>query len=273
MKLSDSVTKRTPDSAGLRVVLGSPHPQIHAGPADLFTMGDAGIGSPESGPRTPPAGWYADPTDSERLRYWSGTEWTTRVAVPQVLSGEGSATQPKEGSALPVSLGVQDQVASVAVSGEQSRRRFRQRRLGALIGAAVIVLGTVGVIGVTGGLSDDSPATGTTPEGDHVAEADPAGQVSAFCGVVREFAEVMEELRYDDSLALVVHGETLFLEVPRAAPDSINSDMNLIVQIPPDSADPSDEELRSEAAANVDAYVAEECDVRFSFDPIDFSEG
>jgi hypothetical protein len=30
--------------------------------------------------RTPPAGWYADPAGTGRLRYWSGTHWTDHLS-------------------------------------------------------------------------------------------------------------------------------------------------------------------------------------------------
>ena len=32
---------------------------------------------------TPPAGWYEDPTDASRLRYWDGSAWTDHHAVRQ----------------------------------------------------------------------------------------------------------------------------------------------------------------------------------------------
>lgn len=44
---------------------------------------------------TPPAGWYPDPQDSTRQRYWDGTAWTEHTA-------EGShGMAPTSGSAAP----------------------------------------------------------------------------------------------------------------------------------------------------------------------------
>src|SRR5690349_21105825 len=34
-------------------------------------------------PNMPPAGWYADPTTSGRVRYWDGLDWTTYSASPE----------------------------------------------------------------------------------------------------------------------------------------------------------------------------------------------
>ncbi len=45
---------------------------------------------------TPPAGWYPDPQDANRQRYWDGTAWTehTADATPQAAAGgpPGAAT-------------------------------------------------------------------------------------------------------------------------------------------------------------------------------------
>lgn len=40
---------------------------------------------------TPPAGWYPDPQDSSRQRYWNGTAWTEHTAdgSPQAAGAPG----------------------------------------------------------------------------------------------------------------------------------------------------------------------------------------
>jgi hypothetical protein len=50
-------------------------------------------GSPTAPPpNMPPAGWYADPTTSGRVRYWDGLNWTTYSAAPE--SGESAPPLP-----------------------------------------------------------------------------------------------------------------------------------------------------------------------------------
>ncbi len=34
-------------------------------------------------PELPIAGWYTDPSDTLRIRYWDGQEWTKHVALPE----------------------------------------------------------------------------------------------------------------------------------------------------------------------------------------------
>lgn len=43
---------------------------------------------------TPPAGWYPDPQDANRQRYWDGNAWTehTADATPQAADGGGMTT-------------------------------------------------------------------------------------------------------------------------------------------------------------------------------------
>jgi hypothetical protein len=49
---------------------------------------------------TPPAGWYPDPQDANRQRYWDGTAWTEHTAdgTPQApASGTAAATTTSTG--------------------------------------------------------------------------------------------------------------------------------------------------------------------------------
>ena len=41
---------------------------------------------------TPPAGWYPDPQDADRQRYWDGTAWTEHTADASPQSGGGAAS-------------------------------------------------------------------------------------------------------------------------------------------------------------------------------------
>jgi len=34
----------------------------------------------------PTAGWYPDPSDPRRMRYWNGSEWTERTATSRIKS-------------------------------------------------------------------------------------------------------------------------------------------------------------------------------------------
>lgn len=54
----------------------------------------------------PPAGWYPDPHDQSRQRYWDGTQWTDHAAPQTEVAG--SASWPQDSSAAP-SLGLGDQ--------------------------------------------------------------------------------------------------------------------------------------------------------------------
>lgn len=42
---------------------------------------------------TPPAGWYPDPQDASRQRYWNGTAWTEHTAAGSPQAG-GQAAAP-----------------------------------------------------------------------------------------------------------------------------------------------------------------------------------
>lgn len=43
---------------------------------------------------TPPAGWYPDPQDSSRQRYWDGTSWTEHTAEANPQAAGSTARQP-----------------------------------------------------------------------------------------------------------------------------------------------------------------------------------
>ena len=43
---------------------------------------------------TPPAGWYPDPQDASRQRYWDGTSWTEHTAEGSPQAAGSAARQP-----------------------------------------------------------------------------------------------------------------------------------------------------------------------------------
>ncbi len=45
-------------------------------------------------PQLPPPGWYRDPADAERRRYWDGAAWTQRVQVPVAQPPAVEPVQP-----------------------------------------------------------------------------------------------------------------------------------------------------------------------------------
>lgn len=46
---------------------------------------------------SPQSGWYSDPADPSRMRYWDGSRWTERTSTPEELSG-GQSSAPAGGS-------------------------------------------------------------------------------------------------------------------------------------------------------------------------------
>lgn len=86
-------------------------------------------------PNNTPEGWYADPWDPRRLRYWDGTTWTghvhpasTGISVPAgVTSAEASLPTSADATAIPA-------------SGEPTpRRRRRGLTAGLLVGGIAVV--------------------------------------------------------------------------------------------------------------------------------------
>jgi Protein of unknown function (DUF2510) len=67
--------------------LATPRPETQAEPAappPAREEGEAPTGQPAStaapGPARPPPGWYADPFELARLRWWDGNRWTERMS-------------------------------------------------------------------------------------------------------------------------------------------------------------------------------------------------
>lgn len=63
---------------------------IAAGAGGAATIA-IGIALPEERPKwARPPGWYPDPKDPQRLRWWDGAGWTTNVFVPDTNADPGS---------------------------------------------------------------------------------------------------------------------------------------------------------------------------------------
>lgn len=121
-------------------------------------------GSDGAGPR--PAGWYPDPRDASRRRYWDGERWSE-------LTATGDAT-PSAGNAA--------DAGSPGPQGPGDRRRLL---LIAAAVAVVLVLGAAGwaVLGGSDDATDDAAATSTsastTTDGPGPDATDPAPAPSA----------------------------------------------------------------------------------------------
>ena len=52
----------------------------------------------------PAAGWYPDPADASRIRWWDGQKWTEHVAVSTLgqPSAPSSGTSPSSDTSAPV---------------------------------------------------------------------------------------------------------------------------------------------------------------------------
>ncbi|RIJ08537.1 DUF2510 domain-containing protein, partial [Clavibacter nebraskensis] len=47
-----------------------------------------------TGTPSTPAGWYADPAGSDRLRWWDGTRWTDHLADAPAAAAAAAAAEP-----------------------------------------------------------------------------------------------------------------------------------------------------------------------------------
>ena len=148
-------------------------------------------------------------------------------------------------------------------------RHVNRRVIGVLMGFSV-------AIGACGGGESDSSASKDSSK-------DPSAGVTKFCGLVKEFAENqagrdsagnsidLETADYNTKIAFLNRATNLFLEVPAATPLSLRAEMAVITSIHPDSSSISESQRRRAAEATAGAYVAAECDLRFSFKGLDFA--
>ena len=95
-------------------------------------------------PDHPPAGWYTDPTDAARRRYWDGSRWAALthpptfacrpspaddepVGSPRNPIGAGSSALAAALTALTATAFAEPRPAVEPVIERRSRRRFRSR--------------------------------------------------------------------------------------------------------------------------------------------------
>jgi hypothetical protein len=115
------------------------------------------------------------------------------------------------------------------------------------------------------------------PSGSSTVVTDAPSNVHVFCASISEWAELQRKLgedTLDDSqrindLRKVV---ALFHDVPNQSPPSIEQAVTTIASIPPNPVHLSDAAKRRIAVKKADAYVAERCDVSFSFADLDFTQ-
>lgn len=121
----------------------------------------------------PPPGWYEDPQDPQRHRWWDGERWTETVR-PNAGSNLGVGMHAASGSGSGVAhsapVARDTGAASTVVPGQ---RRHWQVIAG--VAAALILLGGGTALGMwlTGDGSDDEPIASDTVAGDEGPASDP----------------------------------------------------------------------------------------------------
>jgi len=112
----------------------------------------------DAAPSLPPAGWYVDPFDAMRRRWWTGTEWTSHlrlvmpaepgyVAVPSVVPPAvaltaGDARSALRGLAADLAAQRESRPSRPALPPQGPRRRWRPSVVGvAVLGLVVAALG------------------------------------------------------------------------------------------------------------------------------------
>lgn len=110
-------------------------------------------------PERPPAGWYPDPSDPARQRYWDGAQWTEHAAVP--LAETAAAGAVGSGGAA----GAAGAGGAVAVPRGRGLRTLKWWQWVLIAFAAIVVLSII-INGINGGREsadgdDARPAAGT----------------------------------------------------------------------------------------------------------------
>lgn len=240
----------------------------------------------EVGPGRPRPGWYLDPASDRSLRYWNGTIWTAHTAehpVPTQPSSSSISPPPARISPLDQTLGSagQAQIATPSPQAPQGvHATARTPHRWVTIAAVVVAVVSVSALAVTNRPSSDSDPADAAPDvasPTSEVQTDDPQDVQEFCGLITEWTEVQRTLARPDLETYergsqLTRSVDLFSEVPAAAPDSVRDDMFVIVNTPYDSPVITDSDARSAAVERVDGYVAEQCDLRFSFGQVDFTE-
>ncbi len=109
----------------------------------------------------PSAGWYPDPYELHRHRYWSGTEWTDHIS-DELAGGDGRFEQWPVPYGAPLVLGAPTD-ASMAADADQQPRAGRLRVVATAVVGVVVVVGLLLWL-VPGG--DDSTTVAELASGD-----------------------------------------------------------------------------------------------------------
>jgi hypothetical protein len=118
---------------------------------------------------TTPAGWYPDPHDASRRRYWDGAVWTEHVDQP-------AAALPPSPPAPPVATPTQP-LAPVAWTPPPPRPQDWYRKPW-VVGAGAVVAVAVLVSAVSGGGGDDPEPVSSPAQPTVTVTADPAPATS-----------------------------------------------------------------------------------------------
>lgn len=65
--------------------------------SEAGSWGSSSVSSSALGSDVPTAGWYADPQDAQRIRWWDGTQWTTHVVPHPHVAGAPAVSNPQAG--------------------------------------------------------------------------------------------------------------------------------------------------------------------------------
>jgi hypothetical protein len=125
----------------------------------------------------PPQGWYADPEDASRLRWWDGTAWTAhtneRPTESEPEAKPGPEPDPGAAGAPPAASGEAQELLAMPLpaagpAGEDPSRRLLPWLIGGVL--LLVALGATAIV-LSSSESDNVPPVTTTPPLDPNASA------------------------------------------------------------------------------------------------------
>jgi hypothetical protein len=90
----------------------------------------------------PAAGWYTDPSDESRIRYWDGATWTDHVATSQVVADSQSVSSNESESIDQV----EPEVAAPSTVLNPLPRTPREATVAMFFAAAFVITALVAVV-------------------------------------------------------------------------------------------------------------------------------